>query len=246
MRNSTEPLTSPTASLIVADDLAKFFDVSAPWLTRVIERKPRQILKAVDGVSFAIEKGTTLALVGESGCGKSVTSLSIMRLISKPGRISGGPFGAIPTRLPGVQFGELMPKCAGIADQLAIIRSMKTKQSEHLQGKQHHEGDAEPAQQPHALAEHLPRNSGVRFENTENLSIYFVYISGFRSHTVILRHFSALFAGQHPSGWVDELVEPYHPNATCRDEAGERLGRHIDLSVLHRHRARNTVAAARR
>ncbi len=52
----------------------------------------------------------------------------------KPGRISGGPFGAIPTRLPGVQFGELMPRVASIADQLAVVRSMKTNQSEHLQG----------------------------------------------------------------------------------------------------------------
>ena len=80
MRNSTELLTSPTASLIVTDDLAKFFDVSAPWLTRVIERKPRQILKAVDGVSFAIEKGTTLALVGESGCGKSTIARLLVGL----------------------------------------------------------------------------------------------------------------------------------------------------------------------
>ncbi len=52
----------------------------------------------------------------------------------KPGRISGGPFRAIPTKLPGVQFGELMPRMAGMADQIAVVRSMKTSQSEHLQG----------------------------------------------------------------------------------------------------------------
>lgn len=52
----------------------------------------------------------------------------------KPGRISGGPFRAIPTKLPGVQFGELMPRMAGMADQIAVVRSMKTNQSEHLQG----------------------------------------------------------------------------------------------------------------
>lgn len=46
---------------------------------------------AVDNVSFALEKGKTLGLVGESGCGKSVTALSIMRLVeSPPGKIAGG------------------------------------------------------------------------------------------------------------------------------------------------------------
>ena len=46
---------------------------------------------AVDGVSFAVEAGKTLAIVGESGCGKSVTALSIMGLVpDPPGRITGG------------------------------------------------------------------------------------------------------------------------------------------------------------
>lgn len=45
---------------------------------------------AVDDVSFSLQKGRTLGIVGESGCGKSVTSLSIMRLIQKPGRIESG------------------------------------------------------------------------------------------------------------------------------------------------------------
>jgi len=45
---------------------------------------------AVDGISFAIERGEMLGLVGESGCGKSVTSLSIMRLVPPPGRITAG------------------------------------------------------------------------------------------------------------------------------------------------------------
>jgi hypothetical protein len=52
----------------------------------------------------------------------------------KPGRPTGGPFRSIPTKLPGIHFGELMPKCASIADNLAVVRSMKTNQSEHLQG----------------------------------------------------------------------------------------------------------------
>ncbi|RYG14217.1 MAG: dipeptide ABC transporter ATP-binding protein [Burkholderiales bacterium] len=68
------------APLVQAVDLAKSFDVSPPWLNRVIERKPRVILKAVDGVSFEIEKGKTLALVGESGCGKSTVARLLVGL----------------------------------------------------------------------------------------------------------------------------------------------------------------------
>ena len=69
-----------TTPLVRAHDLAKTFDVSPPWLNRVLERKPRQLLKAVDGVSFEIEKGTTLALVGESGCGKSTVARLLVGL----------------------------------------------------------------------------------------------------------------------------------------------------------------------
>lgn len=63
-----------TQSLVQVDDLAKTFDVSLPWLNRMIERQPRTLLHAVDGVSFSIERGKTLALVGESGCGKSTVA----------------------------------------------------------------------------------------------------------------------------------------------------------------------------
>lgn len=51
----------------------------------------------------------------------------------KPGRPTGGPFGSIPTKIPGVHFSSLLPMCAGMADKLNIVRSMKTSQSEHLQ-----------------------------------------------------------------------------------------------------------------
>src|SRR6266404_1951835 len=70
-------MSVPLVELI---DVARYFDVSPPWLNRVIERKPRQILRAVDGVSFAIEKGETLGLVGESGCGKSTVARLIVGL----------------------------------------------------------------------------------------------------------------------------------------------------------------------
>jgi len=48
------------------------------------------VAKAVDGVSYSIDSGRTLGVVGESGCGKTVSALSILRLTPKPGRIAGG------------------------------------------------------------------------------------------------------------------------------------------------------------
>jgi oligopeptide/dipeptide ABC transporter ATP-binding protein len=48
------------------------------------------VVKAVDGVDFSLRPGQTLGVVGESGCGKSVTSLSVMRLVDRPGYLAGG------------------------------------------------------------------------------------------------------------------------------------------------------------
>lgn len=69
-----------TAPLISVRDAARWFDVSQPWLERVMARKPRQMLRAVDGVSFDIARGETLALVGESGCGKSTVARMLVGL----------------------------------------------------------------------------------------------------------------------------------------------------------------------
>jgi peptide/nickel transport system ATP-binding protein len=61
------------------------------------------LVKAVDGVSFWLRRGETLAIVGESGCGKSVTALSLMRLVADPpGRIAGGA-----VRLDGLNLLDL-------------------------------------------------------------------------------------------------------------------------------------------
>lgn len=56
------------------DQLTRVFDVSTPWLNRVIERKPKRYLHAVQDVTFIVQKGKCLALVGESGCGKSTVA----------------------------------------------------------------------------------------------------------------------------------------------------------------------------
>jgi peptide/nickel transport system ATP-binding protein len=70
---------SNKAPLLVVEGLQTYFDLR------------RGVVKAVDGVSFSLEAHETLAIVGESGCGKSITALSLMRLVpDPPGRIAGG------------------------------------------------------------------------------------------------------------------------------------------------------------
>lgn len=74
------PSTPSSADFVAAEAVARHFDVSKPWLARAIERSPRVFLKAVDGVSFAVAKGETLSLVGESGCGKSTVARLVVGL----------------------------------------------------------------------------------------------------------------------------------------------------------------------
>jgi len=57
---------------------------------RVAFPAPNGAVHPVDGVSFALARGETLALVGESGCGKSLTALALLQLIPRPGRLTGG------------------------------------------------------------------------------------------------------------------------------------------------------------
>ena len=74
MTNSAE------TELLRVEHAGRDFDVSRPWLNRVLEGEPRRNLRAVDDISFAIRKGETLALVGESGCGKSTVARMIVGL----------------------------------------------------------------------------------------------------------------------------------------------------------------------
>ena len=70
---------------------------------------PGGVVKAVDGVSYSVRSGETLGVVGESGCGKSVTALSVLRLVADPpGRIVGGA-----VRFEGRNLLDLRPAADG-------------------------------------------------------------------------------------------------------------------------------------
>ena len=84
--SANKGLEAPAREVLQSNELALEVDgLQTFFYTR------QGIVKAVDGVSFNLRKGQTLGIVGESGCGKSITALSIMRLIpDPPGRIVGG------------------------------------------------------------------------------------------------------------------------------------------------------------
>ena len=80
-----------------AQAVSRTFDVSKPWLQRILSRTPRQVLRAVDEVSFGIARGTTLSLVGESGCGKSTMARLAVGLYAPSGgaiRFEGQPLSS--------------------------------------------------------------------------------------------------------------------------------------------------------
>ncbi|CAM5326078.1 ABC transporter ATP-binding protein [Mycolicibacterium aubagnense] len=83
-------MTQKTA--LCVSRLVKTFDVSAPWLNRVVERKPQQFLQAVSDISFDVPLGGCLSLVGESGCGKS----TVARLVTGLYKPNGGEMRFAP------------------------------------------------------------------------------------------------------------------------------------------------------
>jgi len=73
LRESGKP-TGQAQPALTVQNLRKVFDVSAPWLSRMLQRKPKQYLHAVNDISFEVPSGGCLSIVGESGCGKSTVA----------------------------------------------------------------------------------------------------------------------------------------------------------------------------
>jgi peptide/nickel transport system ATP-binding protein len=79
---------------LVADNIACWFHLPQSWLDRVVLRQPARVVKAVDGISFRIPRGTTFSIVGESGCGKSTVARMVVGLQA----VTRGTFNFAPGR----------------------------------------------------------------------------------------------------------------------------------------------------
>src|SRR5436853_7717014 len=106
MAASSEPIAAvapiPSPAPAIAQPILDIADLRTWFFTR------DGVVRAVDGVSFHVLPGETLAIVGESGCGKSVTALSILRLIpSPPGRIVSGKIRFAGRDLLGLSEAEM-------------------------------------------------------------------------------------------------------------------------------------------
>ncbi|MBB3995655.1 peptide/nickel transport system ATP-binding protein [Sulfitobacter undariae] len=115
--------------------LTKTFDVSAPWLNRMIERRPKLFVEAVSDISFTVEKGTCFSIVGESGCGKSTVARLVTGLYeTTSGDISFGKgAGGRPIRVQMIfqdPHSSLNPRWR-VGDIIAEpIREMKLRDKE--------------------------------------------------------------------------------------------------------------------
>ncbi|MDK3075385.1 ATP-binding cassette domain-containing protein [Sedimentitalea sp. JM2-8] len=121
--------------ILTVSNASKEFDVSAPWLNRVLERKPKLFVKAVDDVSFTVPRGSCFSIVGESGCGKSTVARLVTGLYATTAgdiRFSAGS-GGEPVRVQMIfqdPHSSLNPRWR-VGDIIAEpIREMKLRASE--------------------------------------------------------------------------------------------------------------------
>jgi oligopeptide/dipeptide ABC transporter ATP-binding protein len=97
---------SPSNPILKIEDLKTYFHTEEGEI------------RAVDGVSLEMQRGSILALVGESGCGKSVTAYSVLQLIQKPGKIVGGRITLFPQHTPPIEITALNSR----SDKLYAVR----------------------------------------------------------------------------------------------------------------------------
>jgi peptide/nickel transport system ATP-binding protein len=97
-------------AILEVNDLERCFDVSPPAVERLLYRKGRVAVKALDGLSFTIRRGETFALVGESGCGKTTVARCIVGLY----RPTAGTSCSMGSILSALKTARRWCRCGGV------------------------------------------------------------------------------------------------------------------------------------
>lgn len=172
---------------------------------------------AVDRISFTVAKGETLAIVGESGCGKSVTSLSIMGLISAPGRVTGGQIrleGRDLLTLSGKEKRDLRGK-----DMAMIFQEPMTSLNPVLRiGNQ--------------LAEPLRRHLGYGKKQARLRSVELLELVGIPHPDKVVDYFPHQLSGGMRQRVMIAMALSCHPKLLIADEPTTALDVTIQAQIL--------------
>ncbi len=190
-----------TKALLQVRDLRTYFETRAGTI------------KAVDGISFTLERGEILGLVGESGSGKSVTGFSLIGLVDQPGRIAGGSVVFQGQELVGLKHAE-MRKLRGkriamiFQDPAATLNPVLTIGQQMAMAVQAHGGGGEGAAL--ALAEHSLARVGIPDAATRLNAYPHEFSGGMRQRVAIaiaLLHEPELIIADEPTTALDVSIQ---------------------------------------
>ncbi|HEX9976129.1 MAG TPA: ABC transporter ATP-binding protein [Dehalococcoidales bacterium] len=176
------------------------------------------VVKAVDGVSFYVREGETFGLVGESACGKTVTALSIMRLLPEPaGQIVGGKIILDGTNLLELHKNE-MRKYRGKVISMILQDPMTSLNPVYTVGDQ--------------IAESVRLHQGLRDEKVEEEVISALRLLKIPSPEVIMRDYPFQLSGGMRQRAVGAIAMSCHPRLLIADEPTTALDATIQAQYI--------------
>jgi len=179
---------------------------------------PGGVVKAVDGVSFDVQEGETVALVGESGCGKSVSALSILQLVpNPPGKIVNGRIIFQGRDLRGLG-GEEMRKVRGKEIAMVFQEPMTCLNPVLTIGRQ--------------LTETMEEHLNLRLAEAESRSVEFLKLVGIPDPPKRLRQYPHQFSGGMRQRVMIAMALSCNPRLILADEPTTALDVTIQAQIL--------------
>jgi dipeptide transport system ATP-binding protein len=181
-------------------------------------------IEAVRDVSFEIGRGRVMALVGESGSGKSVTAFSIMRLIQKPGKITGGTITLIPEEKEPVEVNSLSAKDPRLFDLRGSLVSMIFQEPISALSPVHTIGDQ--------ICEAILTHRKMKKKEAEVLVIEMLEKVGIPEPQMRLRQYPHEFSGGMRQRIVIAMALVCRPELLIADEPTTALDVTIQAQIL--------------